>query len=161
MTEDADLHRYVAANAVLDMHLHGRVRNESVTPHWLGDSGAFWYRRESDTGGAEFMMVTPDGVRVPVSDQAPDANTPTAPGMLVSPDGKWAVFTHDDNLVVRELKTGSDRKLTSDGEPYYSWGKAAGRFSDGRRAQAGGSLGPAFPDVLVSRLTFPGRPSAR
>jgi dipeptidyl-peptidase-4 len=123
MTEDADVYPYVAANAVLDMHLAGLLRNEAVIPHWVGDSGAFWYRRESDTGGTEFMMVTPDGVRVPVSDQTPDTNSQPAPGMLVSPDGKWGLFTHDDNLIVRELKTGGDRKLTSDGEPYYSWGK--------------------------------------
>lgn len=45
------------------------------------------------------------------------------PALLPSPDGKWGVFTRGNNLYVRSLLTGRERQLTSNGAPYYSWGK--------------------------------------
>jgi dipeptidyl-peptidase 4 len=116
------MHDYVAANAVLDMSLRGLVRNETVIPHWLGHSGAFWYRRENDDGAEEFIAVTPDGVKAPALDEVVKEEAPSL-DMLASPDGKWAVFTHQDNLIMRELETGYERTLTTDGQPYNSWGK--------------------------------------
>ena len=51
-----------------------------------------------------------------------DTLAPT-PNLLLSPDGRWAAFTRDDNLFVREIATGHERQLTTDGAPYYSWAK--------------------------------------
>jgi dipeptidyl-peptidase-4 len=45
------------------------------------------------------------------------------PGLLLSPDGKFAAFTRDHNIWLRELATGQERALTHDGEAYYAWGK--------------------------------------
>jgi dipeptidyl-peptidase 4 len=51
-----------------------------------------------------------------------DTPAPT-PGLLRSPDGLWAAFTREDNLFVREMATGHERQLTTDGAPYNSWAK--------------------------------------
>jgi dipeptidyl-peptidase 4 len=118
---------YTAATAVLDGLLQGKVRNETVQPHWLDDSGKFWYRRDGEAG-PEIVMVTPDGggkwSKSPAT--AAQCAVPAEPamsGLLPSPCGKWAAFCHDDNLFVREMATGSERALTTDGMSFYSWGK--------------------------------------
>lgn len=40
-----------------------------------------------------------------------------------SPDRSQAVFARDDDLWVRDLKSGAERRLTTDGQPYFSYGK--------------------------------------
>ena len=51
-----------------------------------------------------------------------DTPAPT-PELLRSPDGRWAAFTRGDNLFVREMATGHERQLTTDGAPFNSWAK--------------------------------------
>lgn len=41
---------------------------------------------------------------------------------LVSPDERLAAFVRDDNLWIRDLASGAERSLTSDGAPRYSYG---------------------------------------
>src|SRR6202789_1497949 len=60
---------YAAASALLEGNLQGLVRNESVQPHWIGDSGRFWYRREGNDG-PEFVVVTAAGAESPALDNA-------------------------------------------------------------------------------------------
>ena len=43
---------------------------------------------------------------------------------VISPDGCQAAFVRDDNLWVRELSTGEERALTSNGERFYSYAAA-------------------------------------
>ncbi len=54
-----------------------------------------------------------------------EASPLTAPNRAesLSPDGRHAVFARADNLWVRDLATGSERQLTSDGEPHFAYGK--------------------------------------
>ena len=165
---------YAAATAVLEGNLQGLVRNEFVQPHWIGDSGRFWYQRDGNEG-PEFVVVTAEsakssafdhagiaralaevlgeqgsGKALPVSlthaqlsddltrltgqvdKKSIDCNVKTlhcrafdtpAPALelLRSPDGRWAALVRDDNLFVRELATGHERQLTTDGAPFYSW----------------------------------------
>jgi dipeptidyl-peptidase-4 len=40
-----------------------------------------------------------------------------------SPDRSQAVFARDDDLWIRDLKSGAERRLTTDGQPYFSYGK--------------------------------------
>ncbi|HSJ23742.1 MAG TPA: DPP IV N-terminal domain-containing protein [Longimicrobiales bacterium] len=37
------------------------------------------------------------------------------PASVMSPDGRWAAFTRDHNLWVRDMRSGEDRALTTDG----------------------------------------------
>ncbi len=41
---------------------------------------------------------------------------------VISPDGSKAVFTRDYNLWLRDLKTGGERPLTTDGEEHFCYG---------------------------------------
>lgn len=41
---------YTAAAALLEGNVAGRVKNARVEPHWLGDTGRFWYRRHTGAG---------------------------------------------------------------------------------------------------------------
>src|SRR5690242_9066603 len=58
---------YAAAAKLLAPNLIGLVRNESVQPHWIGNSGRFWYRRDGQDG-QEFVVVTAKGVKSPAFD---------------------------------------------------------------------------------------------
>jgi dipeptidyl-peptidase-4 len=50
------------------------------------------------------------------------ADTMRAPqNSSVSPDGRWAVFIKDHNLWARELATGTETQLTSDGVPDFGY----------------------------------------
>ena len=41
---------------------------------------------------------------------------------LISPDGESAVFRRDNNLWLRDLKSGNEKALTNDGEEYFVYG---------------------------------------
>ncbi|MHB8647643.1 MAG: S9 family peptidase [Thermomicrobiales bacterium] len=43
-----------------------------------------------------------------------------------SPDGRWAAFVRDDNLFVREIATGEERQITTDGKPYHAYAALPG-----------------------------------
>ncbi len=40
---------------------------------------------------------------------------------LLSPDGRWAAYTEENNLYIRHMETGEIRQLTHDGEPHYDY----------------------------------------
>ena len=44
---------------------------------------------------------------------------------VISPDGKQAVFARDYNLWLRNLDSGEERALTSDGEEFYDYGSSS------------------------------------
>jgi len=54
-----------------------------------------------------------------VADEPPEA----VPGRLNSPSGKLAAFIRDDNLFLLDTASGKERQLTTDGTPFYSYGK--------------------------------------
>ena len=49
--------------------------------------------------------------------------TPPEPGLLPSPDQRLAALARADDLYVRTLTTGEEKRLTYDGKPYFSYGK--------------------------------------
>jgi dipeptidyl-peptidase-4 len=48
------------------------------------------------------------------------------PVVMEAPDGKSAAFRRQHNVWLRDLKDGSERQLTSNGEAHYSWGAMPG-----------------------------------
>ena len=89
---------------------------------WLPD-GRLWYRLSTE-GGSELRIVDParNTSRACVADQDPCAPTrTTAPAQRppanssVSPDGSRAVYIRDHNLWVKDLTTGAESALTTDG----------------------------------------------
>jgi len=189
---------FAAAAAMLAEAGQDLVRNASVEPHWIGDSGRFWYRRAGKEG-PEFVVVTANGKKSPAFDharlsralgvvlgkEAADHGLPAslgnatlssdlarltvqiagkavdcnltemkcqelplrarqlAPSGLLSSDGQRIAFTRDDNLFVREVRTGDERPLTTDGGPLYSWAKWPDSFNMIARQKIGQKM-PLF-----------------
>ena len=47
------------------------IKNDAVTPHWIGDGAAFWYKRAGVDGSKEFVrVITETGEKAPAFDQA-------------------------------------------------------------------------------------------
>ncbi|MFD2467587.1 S9 family peptidase [Amycolatopsis silviterrae] len=162
--------RYQKAHALVPERLPGLMRNHAVVPQWTGEGDQFWYRRDADGGGHEYVLVDPDGQRrEPLFDPAeitarlaavlpgpvdldatpvgrheregdtvriglidgrtavlsPSGDTAVPgpdPAALPGPDGKAALFLRDHNLWSREIATGMEHPLTTDGEPFFAWG---------------------------------------
>lgn len=104
--------RYARAEHLLEKNIGKLVFNATLEPHWLPD-GSFWYRREA-RDGTSFIRVDPaSGRKTVVSD--PAAPEPAPLGMLRSPDGKWDLLREGNDIALRELASGTTRRLTADG----------------------------------------------
>jgi dipeptidyl aminopeptidase/acylaminoacyl peptidase len=132
---------YDRASAQLAPSLTGLVVGGTVVANWLPDD-RFWYRAASATGagGAQIILVDPSKKTRVVCD-ATRSNCPGVPATadsaggggrggrgggggggrgggaaVLSPDGKRAAFIRDWNLWVRDVASGQEKKLTTDGE---------------------------------------------
>ena len=70
------------------------------------------------------------------------------PGLVVSPDGKWAAFVKDYNLWVRALDGGGEFALTTDGIEHYGYAGSTGTSTHAVSARRSGK--PIPPVVLWS-----------
>lgn len=52
----------------------------------------------------------------------PSSAAEAIPGVLVSPDGRHGVLTREGNLWLRDMKSGNEQQLTTDGEPNFGYG---------------------------------------
>ncbi len=116
------------------------VDRSAVRPTWLPD-GRFWYQAMTPTG-REYVLFNPaDGTRKAGADLASiGVAAPTGGagrfgaggGGAVSPDGKKAIFIKDWNLWVREVASGKETQLTTDGvkDFGYATDNAGWRKSD-------------------------------
>lgn len=61
MLKDANVQmneRYRRAASLMQGYgSHSLVQNSALHPHWIGDTGFFWYERHSDKAGREFRLV--------------------------------------------------------------------------------------------------------
>ena len=82
---------YEAAAALLEGNARALVKNLQIDVHWLGDSGRFWYRRDTEAGHEWVMFDPAAGAKVPAFDHAALAaainealspKTPLEPGRL-------------------------------------------------------------------------------
>ena len=111
---------YARAEKMLGYNTGPLVDRTVMRPTFLPD-GRLWYQTVTPTG-TEFVLINPaDGSRkVGTSLEklgvAPSAATPDAPEhSVVSPDGKRAAYIKDFNLWVKDLATGKETQLTTDG----------------------------------------------
>ncbi len=105
-----------------------RLLAPTVTPLMTGTAtGTTWL----EDGRLQYRVTTAEGLRVvtvdpatgtrtvapvPAPPTAPEAGKPTAPpNSAMSPDGRYAAFIREFNLWARDLTTGQDRQLTTDG----------------------------------------------
>ncbi|MGE3344587.1 MAG: DPP IV N-terminal domain-containing protein [Vicinamibacterales bacterium] len=104
----------------------------NVTPLVTGVASGFTWQ---DDGQLRYRVTTPDGPRQVIVDPAqgtrrmtelpqttaPAATVRTPPNSVTSPDGSRAAFIREHNLWVRDLRTGQDRQLTTDGVEHFGY----------------------------------------
>ncbi|HXG37686.1 MAG TPA: DPP IV N-terminal domain-containing protein, partial [Bacteroidota bacterium] len=118
---------YARAEKFLPQNVSRLVVGGSVTPKWLPDE-RFWYRNET-LNGVEYVLIDPvKRTRSPYSPSPSDtASVPQQVGRgrgaptVKSPDGKWEAFIRNWNLWVREVATGNEKQLTTDGEQNFGY----------------------------------------
>jgi dipeptidyl-peptidase 4 len=129
---------YARAEKMLSYNTAPLVDRAGVRPTFLPD-GRFWYQVLTPTG-REFVLINPaDGsrtVNAELPKLIPNNPPPPAPGTkpneVVSPDGKKAAFIRDWNLWMRDLASGKETQLTTDGvkDFGYATDNAGWRKSD-------------------------------
>ena len=113
---------YARAEKMLGFNTNQMVDRTVIRPTFLPD-GRFFYRVLTATG-SEYVLVNPaDGSRMANADLAKlglPTTTPTTaqrpnPLAVVSPDGKRSAYIKDYNLWMRNVGTGKETQLTTDG----------------------------------------------
>ena len=108
---------YARAEQMLSWKTTPLVFGASVRPMWL-EGDRFWYRNATPSG-ARFVTIDPAKRTRTVTD-----STPVTPGgaardagrnVVASPDGKLGAFIRNENLWVRDLASGRETQLTTDG----------------------------------------------
>lgn len=121
---------YEHATQFLSFNTYPLLDRSYVSPHWL-DDGNMWYS-VSTTNGDEFVLVnTKNGNKKTSSNKEElleDYDTASDSGErnytrteVVSPDGKKVVFIKDWNLYMRDLESGEEKQLTTDGEKNFGY----------------------------------------
>jgi len=113
---------YDHAAAMLGSNVTRLVDND-IRPEWLPD-GRLWYMCLSENR-AEYKLFDPvNGKKIAASTKRelfekasatqPDRSRPSRNEVL-SPDGKYSAFIRDWNLWIKEVATGQEKALTTDG----------------------------------------------
>ena len=152
---------YMHAARFLAPNLNGMVVGGSVSPNWQPD-GRFWYRTTT-LAGPEIVVIDPATRKrqrcdasatqcagIAITRDNGDTNAGrggrgargagranaagSGPPLTMSPDGKRGVFVRDWNLWVRDIATGREKQLTTDGIKYYGYGTDNAGWSTSDRA---------------------------
>ena len=113
---------YEHAEQFLFYNTNKYVDHGSVNAHWINDH-SFWYE-DSKADGTDYVLVNAaTGKKSVVSkgDLPTSKSTHGNRNEVVSPDGKKAAFIKDYNLWVKDLSTGKETQLTTDGEEYFGY----------------------------------------
>ena len=151
---------YQRAEKFLAPSLAGLVVGGAVNATWLPDD-RFWYRNQTLTG-SEIVVVDPaKKARTAYPDCAAaqvDCSAESTPAggrggrgggrggrgggamssdskpVAISPDGTRGVFIRDWNLWVRDMKSGQEKALTTDGARYFGYATDNAGWSTSDRA---------------------------
>ncbi len=113
---DADYDRAVAMLNV------NKLIDNDIRPQWLSDD-RLWYRSEAG-GKVEYKLFDPENGKFLVADSqdllfengaVTDEIERASRYKLSSPDGRYVAFIRDWNLWIREVETGTEIELTTDG----------------------------------------------
>jgi dipeptidyl-peptidase-4 len=120
---------YARAEKMLSYNTAPLVDRNGVRPTFLPD-GRFWYRVLTSTG-SEYVLINPtDGSRTVGDSLAKIGVTAAAASgqgrfgggnAITSPDGKKAAFIRDYDLWVRDVASGRETQLTTDGLKDYGY----------------------------------------
>jgi dipeptidyl aminopeptidase/acylaminoacyl peptidase len=154
---------YERARHFLAPALAGLVVGGAVSPNWT-DDGRFWYRNTT-LAGDEIVVIDPakrNRVRcaatvsacadIPITAEAGRESGAAGRGggrggagrgptssdgapLTVSPDGRRGAFIRDWNLWVRDIESGRERALTTDGTRHFGYATDNAGWSSSDRAQ--------------------------
>ena len=117
---------YARAERFLPQNVGALVTGLTTSPVWL-DDGRLWYR--VSTGGSRaFVLVDPAARRAERGADstrllaAARGDARVGPNEVVSPDGRKAAFRRGHDLWVRDLASGRETRLTTDGAPGFAYG---------------------------------------
>src|SRR5881394_2641240 len=128
---------YARAESFLRDNVITRVSGMGVQPIWLSNS-RLGYRVPVSGGTTQFILVDPArGTRLPCSPETDRCGgaldprelprvrgavrTPGARPESLSPDGKRAAFIRNYNLWVRDVSSGQETQLTTDGQKDFGY----------------------------------------
>ena len=125
---------YARAERFMTYNTTPLLLRSGVRPTFLED-GRFWYRITTDKG-SEAVLVDPVARTKAPCTLAPCKETPRPGGRggrgaagaaatantVPSPDGKRTAFVRDHNMWVRDLATGKETQLTTDGVKDFAYG---------------------------------------
>jgi dipeptidyl-peptidase 4 len=123
---------YARAERLMGYNTTPLVLRSGVAPVWLDDD-RFWYRTTTENGSEAFLIDAARRTReryTPPPEPAGSGRGGRGGGQaagagarpeVLSPDGTRAVFTRDFNLWMRDVKTGAETALTTDGEKDFGY----------------------------------------
>lgn len=118
---------YDRAASMLSTHVN-RLVDRDIRPQWLAD-GRLWYR-VSTADLEEYKLFDPSNGKYMTAESRAElfetASVDTeSPGRsrteVLSPDGKYAAFIRDWNLWIRDVASGEERPLTTDGVENFGY----------------------------------------
>ncbi len=120
---------YEHAVKFLSFNTYPLVDNANVRPQWLDDSH-FWYRI-STAEGTEYVLINAEnGKRTTAGSKnelfekasvSEEITPEVSRDEVLSPDNKKVAFIRDWNLWMRNLETGEEVQLTTDGVENYGY----------------------------------------
>ncbi len=114
---------YARAEKMLGYNTYPLVYRARVDPQWLGDA-RFWYTVNTPNGTEYVLVDAAKNTRTATPQKPADAvdNEPKVGRYeVLSPDERKVAFVKNDNLWVRDLATGKETQLTTDGEKDYGY----------------------------------------
>ena len=124
---------YARAERFMGYNTTPLVLRSGVRPTWLED-GRFWYRVTTEKGSEAFLVDPVKATKMPCDLPAckqseggrgrggrGGAQPGAAPNAIPSPDGKRTAFVRDHNLWVRDVSSGKETQLTTDGEKDFAY----------------------------------------
>jgi dipeptidyl-peptidase-4 len=119
---------YQQATAMLGGNVNKLV-DHAIYPQWLAD-GRIWYRTLAEDQ-AVYKLINPHKGKVITADSRSELfekGSVQSPAKrrgsryeVLSPDGKYAAFIRDWNLWIKEVETGTETALTTDGVENYGY----------------------------------------
>ena len=114
---------YAHAEQFLGYHTTPLVLHAGIKPKWLGSDDRFWYRVRTENGIEALLVDAAHASRVRCElpeckrEEPRPATGRREPARsdVPSPDGKRTVFVREWNLWVRDVATGRETPLTTDG----------------------------------------------
>lgn len=117
---------YERATKFLNFNTNSLVDRANVRPVWLED-GRFWYQVNT-AEGTEYVLVDAKtgkkktgSSREEILSQEKKKSPEVSRNEIISPDGKKVVYIKDWNLWLRNLETGEEKQLTTDGEENFGY----------------------------------------